>query len=533
MTREMQMFVNQSSERKQDVARYGKKNQNDILLRGRSYSYVIGNLLVIVMAAMLSLGLSSCKDDDDPAPTLTVERESVSFSSGGGNASITVICNTVWSVTGGDSWLTVTKSSNAVNLLASKNESTEKKETIIIVKTDDGSLSQRVTVTIEGAGQILELSGLDAPFEKTDQSQQNAQELLITCNAAWEIKGKPDWINVSNLKGNGNMSVKVWPNSINNSLERRATIIVKSGSREVSKEIIQKGISTVYARPKDIVTLTESSVWGYDFSNDLHHVYFRLLPELTANGLTDSDIQQSILIESERWVRRTPQQFKEHGNYFSWYDIVPNTSHVLISVSYDDQNNIGEINRTAIKTKIDDMYNSPYIDVENIHVSLDVVDNQFVYRIQSTKDSRYSAYANKFYSWAIAGTTEFKTLTCTDAQIAYLISQEIRNNPAPHSTYVNGTDRNAVRERLEGPIDNANYTLPANYLNDMYLQVVHWCTLANGTFSGKISWYWYDLQNTSDSKVISVHEKSNKKTPKIIQFDPQELKKEYKVIRLN
>ena len=496
------------------------------------------SLLAIVMAVILSVSLSSCGDDDDDPepPTLTVEKTSVSFSAGGGTASIAVNSNTAWSVTGGDNWLTVTKSSNTVNLTASKNESTEEKQTTITVRTDDGSLSQPITITIEGAEQVLELSGLDAPFEKTDNTQQSAQELTITCNAGWEINGKPDWLNISNLKGTGNMTVKVWPNSTNNSIERKATIIVKSGNREVTKEIFQKGISSVYARPKDIVTLTESFVWGFDFSNDLHHVYFTLMREIVANGLTDADIQHSIAQEAggDTWIRRTPQQFVEYGNYFSWYGLDTNTKYVLISVAYDGQNDIGEINRVSITTKIDDIYNSPYIDGDYISASYDTVDGQIVYRIQSTKDSQHSAYANKFYSWAIAGTTIFKTLNCTDAQIAFLISQEIQKNPSPHDTYINGTDRSVVRERIEGPVESANYTLPANYLNDLYLQIVHWCTLSSGDFSGKISWYWYDLQgDSSSSRKISVHKKNSGNTPKLIQFDPQKLKKEYKVIRLN
>ena len=501
--------------------------------------FFLWSLQSIVIAATLNVGLSSCSKDDDSKPepsTLSIEKTTITFSAGGGNTSIAVTTNTTWSITGGDSWLTVTKpSTSVVNLSASRNESTTKRETTITVKTDDGSLSQSITVTQDGAEQILELSGLDAPFEKTDKYQQNAQELTITCNAGWEISGKPEWLNISNMNGNGNMTVKVWPNSVNNSTERRATIVVKSGNKEVSKDVVQKGVSSAFAHPKDIVTLTESSVWGYDFSDNLHHAYFTMMREITANGLTDDDIIQSITQDTngDIWVRRTPQQFNEYGNYFSWYGLDNDTKYVLISVAYDSNNEVGEINKRFITTKIDDVYHSPYIDVDYIGVSLDLVDDQIVYRIQSSKDSQHSAYASKFYSWAIAGTYDFYTLDCTDAQIAYLISQEIQKNSSPHDTYVNGTDRSMVRERIEGPVENANYTLPANYLNDKYLQVVHWCTLSNGDFSGKISWYWYDLQGESSSKRISVHKKGNDETPKVIQFNPQELKNRFKVIRLN
>lgn len=397
--------------------------------------------------------------------------------------------------------------------------------------------------------QVLELYGLDAAFEKTDNTQQYAMELVITCNSGWEISGKPDWLNISNLKGHGNMTVKVWPNSVNNSVERKAILVVKSGSKEASKEVIQKGISSAYTHPKDIVTLTESTVWGYDFSNNLHHVYFTVEEELKLNGMTDADIQQSIqqsklsedkyeIYFDERnkidWVRRTHEQFAQYGNYFSWYGLASNTKYMLISVAFDSNNEIGEIHRRSIATKINDRYNSPYIDVASIRVSLATLNGQYVYRIQSAKDSWYSTYASKFYSWAIVGTRVFDTLENTDAQIAYLLSQEIRKNPSPHDSYVNGTDRSEIRERIEGPVENADYTLPTNLLNDKYLQVIHWCTLANGDFSGRISKYWYDVQEESESsRKIVAHKKSNDKTPKLIQFDPEKLKKAYKVIRLN
>lgn len=497
-------------------------------------------LFAFSMAATLSAGLLSCKHDDDdhkPEPTLSVGNTNVSFLATGGTQSVKVTSNTTWNwdITGDHSFLTVTKVADQLNLVAQKNESTEEKRAEITVKTDDYAISQIINVKIAGAERILELSGLDAAFEKTDNTQQNAQELTIICNASWEISGKPEWLNISNLNGTGNMTIKVWPNSVNNSIIRKATIKVKSGDLEVVKEIVQNGISSAYAHPKDIVTLTESSVWGFDFSNDLHHVYFTLMREIYANGLTDIDIQQSILqdYDEEIWVRRTPQQFVEYGNYFSWYGLEINTKYVLISVAYDSKNEIGEINRRLITTKSDDVYNSPYIISDNVSVSYDVVDGQVIYRIESTKDSQYSAYAGRYYSWAIAGTTDFNTLYCTDAQIAFLISQEIQKNPLPHDTYVNGTDRSMVRERLEGPVESANYILPANYLNDKYLQVVHWCMLTNGDFSGKISWDWFDLQDQSSSRRIISHNRSNDSTPKVIQFDPDKLRQNYKIIKLH
>lgn len=481
------------------------------------------SLLSIIMMALLSVGISACGDDEED-PTLTVDKQTVSFSSGGGNVVINVMSNTDWSVTGGDSWLIVTKSSDAVNLTAQKNESTEEKTTTIIVKTDDNALMQPIEVRIEGAEQILELSGLDADFEKTDCTSDNAQELTITCNAEWKINGKPEWLSISNTSGKGNMKIKIWPNSVNKSTDRKATIIVSSGSKQLEKEITQKGISSAYAHPKDNMTLTESSVWRYDFSNELHHVYFTLMREIIVSGMTDDDILRDITLnESEGyWVRRTPKQFENNGNFFSWTGLEKDTKYTLISVAFDDNNEVGEINRMAINTKKDDSYNSPYIHNDYINASYSQnADGDLVYKIDIRKDPVNAAYADKFYTWAIASTGIFETLSnSTDAIRAYYMWREIKKNPAPHDTYVMGTDRNVIRERLEGPVAETSFTLPANVGNDKYMQIITWCTLSSGDFSGRINWCYYDLQSESDGKrKMKQISQMNTEEPVLVQFD--------------
>lgn len=110
--------------------------------------------LYLLMTSVVLSFVSCGSDDEDPVPSsLQVSQTSVSFSADGGSTSIIVTSNTTWNITGGDNWLTVTKSSNAINLSAQKNESTEGKKTAILVKTDDGSLSQTIEVSISGAKQ--------------------------------------------------------------------------------------------------------------------------------------------------------------------------------------------------------------------------------------------------------------------------------------------------------------------------------------------------------------------------------------------
>lgn len=387
----------------------------------------------------------------------------------------------------------------------------------------------------------LTVSGLDAPFGADESSASAKKTMTVSTNAAWGIGSKPEWLDITPQSGSaGTTTVDVYPNSANTSTtERSGEIVIKAGDKEVKKVVTQRtNKSSAYAHPKDVITLTESTVWGYDFSSNTHHVYFTLMRELKANGLTDVDIQEHIKneVEDDQWVRRTPQEFKEYGNYFSWYGLSTNTKYVLISVSFDSDNKIGEINRKSIATKVDDIYNSPFIAFDNVDFSYETISNQTYYRIKASKDPYYSAYANKIYSWGVAATVDFETFidNTTYAILAYLMYQEIQKNPAPHDTYVNGTDRSVVRERIEGPVEEVSYTLPANVGNDKYLQVVHWCTLASGDFSGRVSLVWADLQGSSSSRKTIARQASTKTTtPKLIQFNPEKLSKNYHLIRLN
>lgn len=465
---------------------------------------------------------------------LSVKPENVSFSASGGEQNIQVTCNTEWSVRGGNDWLTVEKlNQKTIALSAKKNETSEKLETTITVSTDDGEGTQNVKVSIAASEQKLTISGLDAPFEATKGSITTAQVLKITCNSEWVISGKPDWLSFEALTGVGNAEVRVWTSQDNPSSDNRsATIKVRSGNLTEPKEVTQLALySPVYARPINSVTLATSLVYGYDFHKDTQRVYFTLMGKNAANGLTDNDVITYIKNYPEEWESRTPEQFNQHGNYFSWTKISPNTEYVLISLAIDGNNKIGEINRQGFVTPKDDPYNCPYISRENLNVSYAQVDNKVVYNIQAKKDAQHSSYANKFYSWAVAGTSNFMTLTYnSEAILAYLILLEIGKNPAPHDTYINGTDRNEIRERLEGPVEEANYTLPANYGNDRYVQVVNWCTLASGAFSGKVTESIYQITNNSSMRLVK---KNRIQVPRVIQFNPQKLQKDLKIIRLN
>lgn len=137
------------------------------------------SLLAIVMAATMSVGLSSCGDDNDsPAPTLSVSG-TVSIEANGSTSGdiIVTAVNTDWSVdvTSGKDWLTAYKNGNKVAISAKENtEITDRTGTIVVTATADSKLSYPVSVTQKGSG----LAGISA---------ETSDELVMCYSYSWRV----------------------------------------------------------------------------------------------------------------------------------------------------------------------------------------------------------------------------------------------------------------------------------------------------------------------------------------------------------
>lgn len=107
----------------------------------------------MIMAAAMSVGLSSCVDDDeDEKDEVTVNLRSVNFTDDGGSQSIQVTSNTKWTISGNPSWLTVApvqgSNNGAFTLTASAN--TDKSSRNCVIYINAGSASDYITVNQSG-----------------------------------------------------------------------------------------------------------------------------------------------------------------------------------------------------------------------------------------------------------------------------------------------------------------------------------------------------------------------------------------------
>lgn len=499
------------------------------------------------MTALVCLGFCSCGGDDEepstPETALSVDVSALNFTSDGQSQTFRITSNADWTITGNPNWLSVSPASGSkdknIVVTASENTSTSSRSCQLHITTDDGKISETISVQQAAQSEVLSITSTDINIGSEPGSSGT---ISITSNTGWNISGASDWLTLSSTSGDaGSTSITVTANSANKTdTPRECVLSVKAG--QITKQITVRQAAgrtaNCKATPTDFLILTESIVYKYDFNSNVHHICFALGSESLISNMTDDAIIKDVEKFTEdqqtatlNWVQRTPAGFKDNGDYFSYYGLNTNSKYTLVTVSYDSDNKVGYIHRQNVVTRKDDIYESPYIDDTDLAISYaQSSSGDNVYRIQVTKDGSYCSYAKDFYSWAAAGTYEFGTLVNTDAQLAVMLYNELKKNPQPHDTYFNSSDRSKIRERIEGPVEKADYTLDANITNDKYMQIINWCRTRDGEFSGRLQWYWVDLNDSSTKKMkirkATPARKSNGK-PKFMQFSLNQVKKRF------
>ena len=359
---------------------------------------------------------SSCsKSDSEPDPTLSVDEYMVSFDANGGSKSLSITSNTNWTVSNSNDWITVNPTSGkgnlSVSLTASNNSSTEKRTGVIVIRTNDGTLSQRIDVEQAKVNVTLSLSGLDAPFDANASAQNEAQELSITCNTKWTISGKTDWLNISALDGTGNAVIKVWPNSVNGSTsERRATITVHAGDVSSEKSVVQlAGLNkNLYVVPNTIVTLATGIAFDYNYGKDVAYYYVKLYSPTVLERLTDVEVIEDM--SSDINNRDTPSD----GYVTSWRNLSQSTNYVVCCLGYDKNGKYGELQKTKITTKS---------GVNQALASISDVKYNEQYWQWTTS---INGFVTRYYQWFNTNTYLYDT---TEAAIAWFFSDMMKKYP--------------------------------------------------------------------------------------------------------
>lgn len=471
---------------------------------------IFWSMLTTVMAATLNVGFMSCTGggDDDPKPapvSLSVSPTELSLmSNAGAQGSFTITCSEDWTVSCSDSWITLSTPSGtgpgAVIVTASTENpnSTERTATITV---RSGNETKYVTAK-QTAPDILVLSGLDAPFDAQAGSIQTAQELTITCNGAWTLEGKPNWLDISALSGSGTSTIKVWPNSANeDSGIREAILTVKSGTKSESKKVTQRaGLeSDCYAKPSNFLTFVHDVAFNFTCGNNTKFFYVRAFPTANISRYTNAELVQSVLNEGDKWDRITKAEASRAGCFRELLDA--NTSYTIVTVSYSNNDKLGDVEKIEFKTK--PTVNQPTADI--VDVTIGTKNNTPVYGISVKKGQ--NGYCEKYYVWGAAGSF-ISSYFIYPAVKCWYIKQEIKSEPTSHSTNINkyldaatGNISNG-REYLHGPLSQEeSISSDLKYSNDdAYIDVIVWALDADGELSGYVTSERYTISNSSRKK---------------------------------
>lgn len=356
------------------------------------------SLLAIVMAATLSISISSCKKDD-PAPTLSVTG-SVSVDANGGTSGDIIVTaeNTDWSVdvTVGKDWLTAYKNGNRVSVSAKENpETSDRNGTIVITATADPKLSYPINVTQKGTSAYITINGsasaeytFPGEFTNGKSGVDYKATFKIKSNVQWILGGKEDWLNVSATSGNGEVELSVYPTSENESDEtRRSTLTLSGAGANISIEISQEGkYVNCYVVPVNEVALYDRFCWEYKASPNVNNFQYVLLSEREFNRLTELELRELVMKEEvlkydDGWLSMTGVDNNNES-------IKENSTYYFVSLATSKDGKYGVLKKTKMKTPA-------YLDGnQDAYVSFWNVENSY-YQFQF--DAKKEGFCNTYH----------------------------------------------------------------------------------------------------------------------------------------
>lgn len=181
--------------------------------------------LAVMMVATLGIFITSCKPDK---PELSVSNTDIRFNGTADYQKIAVTArHTDWvvEVLEGRDWITAGKANNMANVNVSENPNkTQRKGSIQISATEDAALYHIIYVTQEGGSTKLSVSPENVSFSASG-GEQNIQ---VTCNTEWSVRGGNDWLTVEKLNQK-TIALSAKKNESSEKLETTITVSTDDG----------------------------------------------------------------------------------------------------------------------------------------------------------------------------------------------------------------------------------------------------------------------------------------------------------------
>ncbi len=198
-------------------------------------------VLVAVFAIVGILFAVSCSKDNAEDTLLTLSKKSITFSSNGGEKSITVTTNVEWKTTA-PSWIEVKKEEKKLILKVGENKTLEELNGEIKVKA--GNLVEVVKVLQQAMTAKVEIT----PKKLEVESSKGTATVKVVANiATWTATTNADWLKVTAKPKSNELIVEYEQNTTES--ERTATIAVTIGKTNEIIEVKQKVKTGAYLLP--------------------------------------------------------------------------------------------------------------------------------------------------------------------------------------------------------------------------------------------------------------------------------------------
>lgn len=450
----------------------------------------------IIMAAIMIVGLSSCKDDDDEPSTLSLSSTKLEFTAQGGEKSFTVTSNTSWNINGAKNWcyVSITQGSGTkeINVEVEKNTTKEERICNLTITTSDGTLSETVKIQQEAAETTLTVSPSDITFNGESGLKD---EFTITTNGHWTISGKPEWLNVP-TSGDGNTNCKIETLSANDTDEdRTADLLITADGKKAYLKVTQKGLRVQCSiTPTNIVALYDEICFDLKATGNINTFKYLIHSERDVNRLTDKEIEAELEeVEANKFVDDYiifPDSYYSEGAY--WY-LQSNTTYYICTIAYDVNGKPGALKKTPIKTL-------KYLDYDNdAFVSFsDEAYGAGGFQFTCTKEG----YCNSYH--LIYGNLPSAYRGYPRVLYAFEINYYIKNS-RKHWFAENW----GMKIETEYP-NNHTFTHITSTLSQYPLLVaMAWGVFKDGTVSSDMTGFRYDISLEEDAPNRNVRAKSN------------------------
>ncbi|GEM_PF-3865161 len=249
--------------------------------------------LVTIFILCLALQLYAQKKPEIDRNQFKISAEKVEFSEDGGNKKLSVIADNEWSIKSRpDSWVTVSKNGNTLQLSAGKNNSTKSLTTNLTITSKNKDIKIKIT---QSAASIPEASPTTTPIEsgKSTKNKSNtttrfsissssanfssnggSKTFTVTSSNPWRIEtGTASWGRLS--KNGNNLTLTVDANKTERA--RNDWFSIKSGNRTIRIDISQARSSSRFeisatsanfseAGGSKTFTVTSTDSWQIDKS---------------------------------------------------------------------------------------------------------------------------------------------------------------------------------------------------------------------------------------------------------------------------